>query len=46
MSTPALRFLWGGIGWLLDTQVQLVELLLFERPNGSIPNGTQHNGDG
>ena len=35
----------SGIGWLLDTQVQLVGLNVFclQRPNGSTPNGTQHN---
>ena len=36
---------WNGIGWLLDTQVQIVGLTVFclGRPNGSTPNGTQHN---
>ena len=35
---------WSGIGWLLDTQVQLVGLTGFclERPSGSTPNGTRH----
>ena len=37
--------MWNGIGWLLETQVQLLGLMGFclERPNGSTPNGTQHN---
>ena len=35
----------GGIGWLLDTQVQLVGPTVFclEGPTGSTPHGTQHN---